>query len=383
MTEITVESTIVRLSQEQLQKAIIDNKIVVLKGLKGSGKKAAAIAELEKLNKTFTVFSKVDYKSENEGEYGWEKLLFSENNKEVVLFDEAEFLDNWDQFLETALSSDLSFSLLLISSFEPAMDEAYAMALENAGALIHWLPVSFYELAQALGMGKIDAKLEEVLNFGTLQSVLDSEDKRAALLSILEYWQKGQWSKEDRINKRDLQLKVLKILAFQMGEILSFNEIGTKVGLDNETVERYVQLFEKAYLIQTIPNFTTGKKYEMKKGITVYFTDNGIRNALIENFSEMDWRNDSDQLWRNWLLMERQKMIVQKQLPKQLFTWRSLTKTAVDIVEFGEDQTQAYQVAWNKKEKRKFPLGFKNNYPNAKYSVLNRASYWSFLSSKK
>lgn len=383
MTELLQATPIVRIDQERLRNAIVENKIVVVKGLKGTGKRDAVETELRSLNLSYTCLKKQDYKGHKLGELGWKKWLENPSEVSTLIFDEAEFIENWNLFMESVLTETVPMNCILITSYEPNLEEVFQMALENAGALLHWSPISFYELAQDMGMGKLETKLEEVLIYGSLPAVLNATDKQQSLLEVLTYWQKSQWSFEERINKREQQLKVLKILAVQMGEIVSFNEIGTKVGLDNETVERYVHLFEKAFLIQVVPNFTTGQKYEMKKGMCIYFTDNGLRNALIENYTDMDWRLDADSLWRNWLLIERQKRIAQNNLKKRMFTWRSLTKTSVDLLEVDQNGIQAFQVSWNKKMKKKFPMGFVNCYPQAKQTLINRSTYWSFLSTNK
>ena len=168
-----------------------------------------------------------------------------------------------------------------------------------------------------------------------------------------------------------------------MGNLISYNDIALRCDLDNETVQRYVLLFEKAFILKRIPSYYSGKKYEMKKGVSVYFVDNGIRNALINNFNSMDWRNDATALWRNWLMIEKMKWNASIGRKAEYYTWQSHTKQRVDMIEKVGDQILAYQTSWTKKKKPKFPAGFLKNYPEAATFTLNRSTYWSFLTKKK
>lgn len=383
MTETITPTQIERYQSPILKKALAENKVVVVKGLKGSGKQAAIEASLSELNRPYEIFTKKNYKTKIDQTFSWDFLKNQSEGGSTLLLLEAEFIANWNQFLEDVLMDEKAPSLILVASFEPEIDETFKEVLSSAGALIHWWPLSFGERAQVLGMGTLEQTLPDLLVYGNLPGVNEAVDKKEFLQNLVKTWLKGHLSVGERINKTDQQLKVLQMLAFKMGEALSFNEIALKCNLDNETVERYVKLFEKAYIVKIVPIYTTGQRYEMKKGLTVYFHDNGIRNALIDNFSSMDWRYDGNELWRNWLLTERLKWNDIHALPSQLYTWRSLTKTAVDILEVYNDKLMAYQAVFSKKEKKKFPQGFKTTYPDAKCSTLNRSTYWSFLSRKK
>lgn len=383
MSELVAPTQIERYQTATLHKALTENKIVVVKGLKGSGKQMAIEEGLGTQNRPYQTFRKANYKTKIDQTFSWNYLKEQMDGSPTLLLLEAEFILNWNQFLEDVLMDEQAPNIILVASFEPEMDDTFKEVLSSAGALIHWWPLSFGERAQVLGMGSLEQTLPDLLVYGNLPGVEEAADKKAFLQDLVQTWLKGHLSVGDRINKTEQQLKVLQMLAFKMGEALSYNEIATKCSLDNETVERYVKLFEKAYIVKIVPVYTTGQRYEMKKGLTVYFHDNGVRNALIDNFSSMDWRYDGNELWRNWLLTERLKWNDIHSLPSELFTWRSLTKTAVDILEVQEGKLHAYQAVFSKKEKKKFPLGFKTTYPDAKCSTLNRSTYWSFLSRKK
>jgi len=147
-------------------------------------------------------------------------------------------------------------------------------------------------------------------------------------------------------------------------------------------VERYIDLLEKAHFLLRLPSFYNGHKYELKKTHTVFFLDNGIRNAIIQNFHPIDIRNDAEQLWKNWLISERYKWHVLNHTKVEYAFWRTHTRQQMDLIEIQEGKVSAYTCLWDKRRKAKIPASFKAAYPDAATLVLNRATYWGFLSKK-
>ncbi|CAN0021586.1 unnamed protein product [Chrysoparadoxa australica] len=258
------------------------------------------------------------------------------------------------------------------------------VAIQSNDLMIQLYPPSFYEIAQAKGMGALEEQLEQRLIYGSYERVMENpEDAQAILDEFIDEMIASSLSAKERINKKGRLKHVLQVFAFEMGNLISYNEVGVRTGLDNETVERYVQLFEKANIVKIIPSYFGGNKYEMKKGNSVFFIDNGIRNALINNFNPMEWRQDATQLWRNWLLMEKMKWNNLIKRNAELYTWRTHTNQRIDFMERFDGKIKGYQTSWTKNKTPKFPASFGKYYPEAKQSVLNRSTYWTFLSSKK
>ena len=191
-----------------------------------------------------------------------------------------------------------------------------------------------------------------------------------------------QLNPNERINKGPKLLKMLQILAFEIGQAISYNDVGLRCGLDNETVERYIELLEKAFLLKKIPCYFNNNTYELKKTHTVYFLDNGIRNAIIKNFHGFDLRNDIDALWKNWLIAERIKWNDYNGLKVNYYFWKTHTKQQMDFIEERAGKLMAYKSLWDKRKKPKFPASFKKYYPEAGLFALNRTTYWGFLSKK-
>ncbi len=384
MEEIRAQSKINRQLKVTVQEQIKEAKVLLIQGPKGIGKTEFVLDILTDLIWSHALVSRKDYKS-LQSETEIETFLKEKTgDAHILILKDAEHFGQLQLLLEMVLANDFAPRIVLLSSFQAPIDELLFEALKANDLVVELTPFSFYELAQTKGMGSLEKELEDRLVFGSYPSVINNPENAEEIINeLLEQILTTHLGANDRINKKKQMIAVLKTLAFEMGEVISYNDIGTRCDLDNETVERYVELFEKAFLIYRIPSYYGGNKYEMKKGTSVYFTDNGFRNALINNFNSMEWRNDATQLWRNWLLVEKIKWNRNLGKSVEYYTWKTHTKQNVDCIEMENGRMRAYQTSWTKKKTVRFPAGFIKNYPNAEIFQLNKSTYWGFLSSKK
>lgn len=369
--------------EEKVKQHIANNKILVLLGPKSVGKKLL----IEQVISSPTEILHLDAnekKTKKALENPTEKSLKSifENYKYVVIQD-AQYLIDLQTIIEEILFKDYPVNLILNCSFEPILDEVLREVLQMQGLELRLYPLLFHELANQHGIVEFDKNISQRLIYGNYPQVIENPVNAEDFLhNLLENAIFTNLSPNERINKGAKLLKMLQALAFQIGEPISYNEIGFRAGLDNETVERYIDLLEKAFILIKIPSFYNGNKYELKKTHCVYFVDNGIRNAIIKNFNEIDLRNDVDMLWKNWLIAERIKWNQQQENDCQYSFWRTHTKQQMDFIEVQNGKISAYKSIWDKRKKPKFPASFKIFYPEASIHALNRATYWGFLSKK-
>ncbi|MES2800157.1 MAG: DUF4143 domain-containing protein [Bacteroidota bacterium] len=248
--------------------------------------------------------------------------------------------------------------------------------------------LTFYELTQRYSLPEIDEQLEKRIIFGNYVEVVESEENQdEVLIDVLQKIILTQLGDLGRINKGEQLLKVLQVIAFNVGEVLSYNEIGTHCQLDNETVERYIDLMEKTEVLIQIPSMSNGFRYELKKSNVFYFLDNGVRNALIRNFNSSNFRNDMDALWRNWLIAERIKWNRKNNIASSYYFWKTHTQQSIDFIEQTGERMLAYKFSWEKYTGKKpkvikFPKQFLDSYPTIRTSILNRSTYWSFIIKK-
>ena len=370
-----------RIQQDRLQEKLKANKLILLTGPKRVGKMSMLEGVITANNWSKTHFDCNQKKTRRELENSPEKIKI---DSQILVIEEAQYLSNLQEILGYVLSGDIKATTVVCCSFAPRVDEMLLEALRLEGLEVSIFAPSFYESAQHFGLPEEEKLLEERLIYGNYPQVLN--DLGHAELTLRELIQDVLFTNlgaSDRINKQDKMMRMLQLLAFHVGDAVSYNEIAEKSGLDNETVERYVDLLVEAFILIKLPSYYSNQRYELKKSQAIYFVDNGIRNALISNFNPTFLRNDMNELWKNYLISERVKWIRMNRLDKKLYFWKTHTKQRMDFLEVGEDSLRAYKTDWEKRKKVKLPKSFGEAYPKAKSSVLNRSTYWTFLTSKK
>lgn len=373
-----------RIQYKHIKQKIATNKILLLTGPREVGKQsivqeiltAAGLAYLE-LNGQKRVTKKM-FESINE-----ETLKESFGKNRYVVIHEAQYLDKLQEIIEVLLSSDWNITLILTCSYEPVMDEVLREVLQLQGLEMQLMPPSFYELAQHNGLPVEESLLEQRLIYGNYPSVVSNLDKaKSKLRELVDQVIFTNLGVTDRINKGKKLMHMLQILAFEIGDAISYNDIGERCGLDNETVERYIDLLEKSFVLIKLPSYFNNHRYELKKSHTIYFLDNGIRNVLINNFNPMHLRNDWDKIWKNWLISERIKWNRLNNKQVEYYFWKTHTKQIMDFIEVENGSVSAYKTSWEKRKKMKFPASFAEAYPFSKSFALNRSTYWGFLTKK-
>lgn len=369
-----------RIQQQQLQEAIKSSRIVLVRGPRNVGKLQLVHEAAEAENLTQQT---MDCRSKKVDDEIGDWIDSIEDLTDTIILYEAQFLENLQSIVEKAFSGELKQSLVIICSFEPQLDEELMEALKLEELDFKIFAPSFYEAAQHFGLPQEEKLLEERLIFGNNPKVLDDlEHAPVTLRELIHDVIHTKLGAKDRINKGDKLLRVMQVLAFEIGEPVSYNDIGERCGIDNETVERYIDLLEQAFVLIRLPSYHTEQRYELKKSHCIYFQDNGIRNALIENFNPTFLRNDMLQLWKNYMVSERVKWLRMNNRTNDVYFWRTHTRQQIDYLEMGEEM-MGYKMDWEKRKKVKIPNMFSECYPDAKAIVLNRSSYWSFLTRKK
>ncbi|MCF8224776.1 MAG: ATP-binding protein [Bacteroidales bacterium] len=232
----------------------------------------------------------------------------------------------------------------------------------------------------------LDARkaLEEKLIYGLYPQVyLEQEIKQKE--EILNSIKNGYLLKD--ILEFDLQkdsvfiLNLLRLIAFQIGHDISYSELAGRLQVNVRTVQRYLNILEKMFIIFSLPGFSRNMRNEFTKTPRYYFWDNGIRNALIANLNPINIRNDSGQLWENYCISERQKFLSFNRITANRFFWRTYTQKEIDYIEEREGSLYAYEMKYSGKSS-KVPAVFMQNYPDSEFLEINRDNFLDFLKSK-
>ncbi|MDD5599768.1 MAG: ATP-binding protein [Victivallaceae bacterium] len=301
--------------------------------------------------------------------------------KRLVVIDEAQRIPNIG--LTMKLITDQLPDIQLIATGSSAFELADKTSEPLTGRKyeFHLYPFAFEEMAEEFGLLEERRMLKHRLVYGAYPEIVTHIGQENELLRLLagSYLYKDLLMLED-IKKPTLLEKIIQALALQLGSEVSTNELGNLVGANRKTVEKYIDLLVKSYVIFVLPAFSRNARNEIRKGRKVYFYDNGIRNAVLGNFNPIESRTDVGALWENYLISERLKVLANHgKYPRQYF-WRTITQQEVDYLEEGNGKLFAWEFKWNLKAKHKIPNAFITAYPETQTEFISPDNYDEFLS---
>jgi len=301
-------------------------------------------------------------------------------NHEIIFLDEAQRIKNIglslkilvDNFPEKQIIATGSSAFELANEIiEPLTGRKYDFML---------LPFSLQELYQYHGVFEEQKQFEQRLIYGFYpEVVVGEENKKEVLLRLADAFLYKDIFILENIKKPLIVQKLLQALALQIGHEVSLTEVGQLIQADYKTVERYIDLLEKAYIIFRIPTLARNMRNEIKKSRKIYFYDNGLRNAVIRNFSPLDARNDVGALWENFCIAERFKYISYQRMWVNRFFWRTHAQQEIDYIEEYDGILHAYEFKWNSRKKRKLPKAFAENYTEHTFKIINPENYLDFV----
>jgi predicted AAA+ superfamily ATPase len=241
-------------------------------------------------------------------------------------------------------------------------------------------PFSFGELSKDHGFQEESRLVEHRIVYGMYPDVVNNQGNEREILGNLasSYLYKDIFEFQD-IRKPEIIEKLLQALALQLGSEISFNELSQLVGIDSATIQRYIDLLEKSYIIFHLRSFSRNVRNELKKSRKIYFYDNGIRNAQISDFKPINLRNDVGALWENFLLSERMKRNQYSQNYVNSYFWRTTQQQEIDYIEEKDDLLNCYEFKWNPAKKAFLSTTFSSNYPKSSFKVINTDNFNEFI----
>ena len=300
--------------------------------------------------------------------------------KKIVVIDEAQRIENIG--LKLKLITDELQHIQLIATGSSAFDLANSINEPLTGRKWEYkmLPLSFSEMVKHHGLIEEKRMLPHRLVYGYYPEIVVNQGQEKELLKQLtdSYLYKDILMLEG-VKKPDKLLKLLQALSFQIGSQVSDNELGQLCGLDNKTVNKYLDLLEKSFVIFHLGSFSRNLRNELKFSKKYYFYDNGIRNALIANFNQPELRTDIGALWENFMIAERQKYLIYNDKWVNSWFWRTKEQMEIDYIEEEDGRISAFELKWNPDQKLKQPGSFKTAYPESNFLVIHRDNYESFI----
>jgi uncharacterized protein len=315
---------------------------------------------------------------ENAGENKLRSLI---GNYKTVFFDEAQRISNIGLILKIIHDQIKGVRILVIGSSALEIANSINEPLTGRKWEYNLYPLSWNELKVHFGYLQHHRNIPNYLIYGTYPEVITNPaDSENILKQIAGSYLYKDLLQYQGIRKPEVLDKLLLALALQIGSEVNFNELSRTVGVDRATVEQYISLLEKAFVIFRLHPLARNVRNEINTSRKVYFYDNGIRNAIIGNFKALEMRQDAGALWENYMISERVKLHSYDSWYGRSYFWRTYQQQEIDVVEEIDGSFSAFEFKWsNKKAKKKFPVTFLENYPISKTMIVSPENADEFL----
>lgn len=308
------------------------------------------------------------------------KLLLG--NAKYLIIDEAQNIPDIGLKLKLIVDEIPSIHVVISGSSMFELNNKLGEPLVGRSQVIKLYPFAQLEYQNHENLIETDARLEQRLIFGSYPELIhlaSVEEKIDYIEGLVNSYLLKDILAYEGIKKADKIIDLLRLIAFQIGDEVSIDELATNLkGISRNTIESYLDLLTKVFVIYPVKGFSRNLRKEISKSNRWYFYDNGIRNALIRNYNPLNLRNDIGQLWENYLMAERLK--VNSYLKRRVHTyfWRTYDQQEIDLIEEEGSDLSAFEFKWNK-NKVKIPTAWKNHYPNATFEVINNENFIHFV----
>lgn len=370
-----------RAISERIKKTINgERKVIIIYGPRQSGKTTLIKSILADMEEKYEYFTGDDLYAQN---------IFGKNELEsiktvlknsILVIDEAQKIEN------IRLSLKLIFDNLpmkVITSGSASFDLANKLNEPLTGRTkTFWLyPFAYSEIKEKYRRTSSETLIDEMLRFGMYPKIhvlVSDKEKESYLYEYLNNYLYNDILVFAGVRKPKKVIDLLTLLALQIGKEVSISELAQNLSLSQQTVENYLDILEKMFVIVNLRGFSRNLRKEISKTSKYYFTDVGIRNALIRNFNSLSLRSDAGDLFENWFIIEKIKAANIFEKPANFYFWRTYDQQEIDLIEEREGKLRGYEVKWKKKSV-KAPNEWLQTYRNASFEIVNRENYSQFL----
>ncbi len=370
--------------QERIEKKLFKGKIVIIYGARQTGK-TTLVKQIAKK------YASVEYLNCDEPDI--RELLSGKtstqlksiiNNKKLIIIDEAQRVGDIGITLKLLVDNFPKVQIIATGSSSFELSNKIVEPLTGRKYEFWLYPFSLKEILSLYQIRDIKRMIEQRVIYGmypeiVLSSLKEAEEKLR--LISRSYLYKDIFS-FDKVRNSDNVIRLLKALALQIGQEVSYNELANLIGISKNTVQSYIQILEQAFIVFRLSPYSKNLRTEIRKKQKIYFWDTGIRNAVINNFNPFEIRQDTGSLWENFIISERLKYLRNIGDERNVYFWRQQKGREIDLIEEKEDDIFAYEIKWGK-SRFILPKAFQTNYPKAKFEIITKDNFLSFVGLEK
>lgn len=368
---------------EPLEAHLRPGKVLVLYGPRRVGKTTLLQKTLQNIRLKYKLDSGDNLRTQQVlGSLDFREILAYVEGYELLAIDEAQSIPQIGKALKIIVDQVPGIQVIATGSSSFELSGQIGEPLTGRKRTLLLYPLSQEEFLSAYNRFELRENLSDFLIFGCYPEVwltTRRQERIDILMEITNSYLLKDILAFDRIKSSRTLLNLLKLLAFQVGSEVSMTELATQTGVDVKTVQRYLDLLEKVFVIIRLPGFSRNLRQEITSKSKFYFVDNGIRNALIAQFNGLDQRNDVGLLWENFIFMERLKYLTYHSIHANLSFWRTYNQQEIDLIEERDGRLFGYEFKWVFKKPITPPEVWRKAYPEAEFQGITRENYLDFI----
>lgn len=372
---------IYRLIKEQIEKRLYRGKVVIIVGPRQVGKTTLLRMLTADTDRRVVVWNcdEPDIRRKL-AEPSSTQLGVETANADLILIDEAQRVQNIGITLKLLVDNYPEKQVVVTGSSAIELSNSINEPLTGRKYEYVMFPFSAEELIKEFGATEEKRMLEHRIIYGSYPEVVNlvGEERETLTNLVSSYLYKDIFSFQD-VRKPEIIEQLLQALALQVGSEVSFNELGRLLGLTSITIQRYIDLLEKSYVVFHLRSFSRNVRNELKKSRKIYFYDNGVRNALIGDYKPLALRNDTGALWENYVISERMKHNAYSGFYGKSYFWRTQQQQEVDYLEDYNGVLHAYEFKWNSIRQPRLTDTFAKGYPDHTFLVVTPENYQDFV----
>lgn len=373
-----------RLLKEQINKKLWRGKVIIIVGPRQVGKTTLLRMLTKDSDRRVLVWNCDEPDVRRKLTEPSSTALGAETSEaDLILIDEAQRVQNIGITLKLLVDNFPDKQVVVTGSSAIELSNSINEPLTGRKYEYVMFPFSAEELIREFGATDERRLLERRLLYGSYPEVVNhpGEERETLTNLVSSYLYKDIFSFQD-VRKPEIIEQLLQALALQVGSEVSFNELGRTLGLTSITVQRYIDLLEKTYVLFHLRSFSRNVRSELKKSRKIYFYDNGVRNAILGDYKPLDLRNDTGALWENYLISERMKRNAYNAFYGKSYFWRTKQQQEVDYIEDYDGVLHTYEFKWSSTKQPHLTETFAKNYPNHTFTVVNPDNYQNFVCGK-
>jgi predicted AAA+ superfamily ATPase len=372
-----------RAIEAQIEEAIGKNKVLLVLGTRRVGKTFLIRSLQKKLEQPAISLNGEDFEVQellkNITAANYQLIVGS---AKLLIIDEAQAIPNIGKILKFMIDTIPTLTILATGSSSFDLLNEAGEPLTGRKIPFNLYPLSQLELTGIETYVDTIQHLEERLILGSypeLFQLTSYKEKSEYLLELIQSYLLKDILAFEGIRQSDKIIRLLRLIAYQVGSEVSYNELATQLGMSKNTVENYLDLLSKVFILYRLPAYSTNHRKEISKGSKWYFFDNGIRNAIINDFKLLSLRNDIGALWENYLISERIKRNKYLKENVEYYFWRNYSQQEVDLLELRDGKIHAFEFKYSPDKKVKIPAAFSTAYPEASFQRIAKDNYYSWI----